>query len=102
MKTAKAFEDREWPGDWRVEWVDDDGGVEVAIFSGGQCAGAGGSATQVGEGDGLEEARPGPTAKNPSHDGSGFLTRLDEIGYDLCFDKSFLKAAHLAATGGDP
>jgi hypothetical protein len=31
---AKVFEDREWPGDWRVEWVDDDGGVEVAIFSG--------------------------------------------------------------------
>ena len=28
------FEDREWPGDSRVEWVDDDGGVEVAIFSG--------------------------------------------------------------------
>jgi len=33
MKTAKAFEDREWPGDWRVEWIDDDGGIEVA-FSG--------------------------------------------------------------------
>jgi hypothetical protein len=29
-----VFEDREWPGDWRVEWVDDDGGIEVAIFSG--------------------------------------------------------------------
>ena len=28
------FEDREWPGEWRVEWVDEDGGVEVAIFSG--------------------------------------------------------------------
>jgi hypothetical protein len=22
------------PGDWRVGWVDDDGGVEVAIFAG--------------------------------------------------------------------
>jgi hypothetical protein len=21
-------------GDWRVEWVDDDGGIEVAVFSG--------------------------------------------------------------------
>ena len=35
------IEDREWPGGWRVEWVDDDGGIEVAIFSGPQCAGAG-------------------------------------------------------------
>jgi len=34
LETAKVFEHREWPGDWRVEWVDDDGGVEVAIFSG--------------------------------------------------------------------
>ena len=31
---AKVFEDRWCPGDWRVEWVDDDGSVEVAIFSG--------------------------------------------------------------------
>jgi hypothetical protein len=30
--TAKAFEDRKWPGDWRVEWIDED--IEVAIFSG--------------------------------------------------------------------
>ena len=28
------FEDREWPGEWRVKWVDEDGGVEVAIFFG--------------------------------------------------------------------
>jgi hypothetical protein len=33
METAKVFEDRKWPGDW-VEWIDDDGGVEVGIFSG--------------------------------------------------------------------
>ena len=26
---AKVFEDRLSPGDWRVEWEDDDGGVEV-------------------------------------------------------------------------
>lgn len=32
--TGQVFEDREWPGDSRVEWVDDDGGIEVAIFSG--------------------------------------------------------------------
>ena len=32
--TAKVFEDRRVPGDWRVEWFDDDGGCEVAIFSG--------------------------------------------------------------------
>jgi hypothetical protein len=32
--TAKVFEDRQWRGDWRVEWFDDDGGCEVAIFSG--------------------------------------------------------------------
>jgi hypothetical protein len=33
-ETAKVFEDRWSPGDWRVEWIDDDGGIEVAIFSG--------------------------------------------------------------------
>ena len=26
---AKVFEDRIYPGNWRVEWEDDDGGVEV-------------------------------------------------------------------------
>src|ERR1700738_4725346 len=31
---AKVFEDRVYPGNWRVEWEDDDGGVEVTIFSG--------------------------------------------------------------------
>jgi hypothetical protein len=31
---AKVFEDRRSPGDWRVEWFDEDGGCEVAIFSG--------------------------------------------------------------------
>jgi hypothetical protein len=31
---AKVFQDRRSPGDWRVEWEDDDGGVEVTIFSG--------------------------------------------------------------------
>ena len=31
---AKVFGDRLYPGDWRVEWVDDDGGVELAIFAG--------------------------------------------------------------------
>ena len=31
---AKVFEDRRCPGDWRVEGVDDDSAVEVAIFSG--------------------------------------------------------------------
>jgi hypothetical protein len=30
----KVFEDRLSPGDWLVEWEDDDGGVEVTIFSG--------------------------------------------------------------------
>ena len=32
-ETAKVFEDRRSPGDWRVEWIDDDGRIEVAIFS---------------------------------------------------------------------
>jgi hypothetical protein len=32
--TAKVFEDRRVSGDWRVEWIDEDGGIEVAIFSG--------------------------------------------------------------------
>jgi hypothetical protein len=31
---AKVFEDREIAGQWRVEWVDDDGGCEVEIFTG--------------------------------------------------------------------
>jgi hypothetical protein len=31
---AKVFEDRQSPGDWRVEKLDDDEGVEVAIFGG--------------------------------------------------------------------
>jgi hypothetical protein len=31
---AKVFEDRATPGQWRVEWFDDDGGCEVAIFTG--------------------------------------------------------------------
>ena len=31
---AKVFEDRLSPSDWRVEWEDEDGGVEVMIFSG--------------------------------------------------------------------
>jgi hypothetical protein len=32
--SAKVFEDRPYPGDWRVEWADDDGGAELAIFEG--------------------------------------------------------------------
>ena len=34
LEPAKVFEDRVSPGDWRVEWIDDDGAIEVAIFSG--------------------------------------------------------------------
>jgi hypothetical protein len=34
MEMAQVFEDRQVPGEWRVERVDDDGAVEVAIFSG--------------------------------------------------------------------
>ena len=30
----KLFEDRQEPGTWRVEWIDADGGCEVAIFAG--------------------------------------------------------------------
>ena len=33
-EAAMVFEDGERPGDWHVEWLDDDGGREVAIFSG--------------------------------------------------------------------
>jgi hypothetical protein len=29
---AKVFRDREHPGDWRVEKMDDDGGIELALF----------------------------------------------------------------------
>jgi hypothetical protein len=31
---AKVFEDRELPGQWRVEWFGDDGGCEVELFTG--------------------------------------------------------------------
>src|SRR5205809_6420784 len=31
---AKVFEDRESPGQWRVEWFDDDGRCELEIFTG--------------------------------------------------------------------
>jgi hypothetical protein len=31
---AKVFEDRETPGQWRVEWFDDDGRTELEIFTG--------------------------------------------------------------------
>jgi hypothetical protein len=31
LETARVFEDRQWRGDWWVEWFDDDG---LAIFSG--------------------------------------------------------------------
>lgn len=31
---AIVFADRLYPGDWRVEWIDDHGGKEVAIFAG--------------------------------------------------------------------
>jgi hypothetical protein len=35
---AKVFRDREHVGDWRVEKLcDDDGSIEVAIFSGGDA-----------------------------------------------------------------
>ena len=31
---AKVFEDREISGQWRVEWLDDDGRTELEIFTG--------------------------------------------------------------------
>ena len=31
---AYIFEDRQSPGDWHVQWTADDGGFEMAIFSG--------------------------------------------------------------------
>jgi hypothetical protein len=31
---AQVFEDRMYAGEWRVQWFDDHGGIEVAIFSG--------------------------------------------------------------------
>ena len=31
---AYLFEDRQSPGDWHVQWTDDGGGLEMAIFSG--------------------------------------------------------------------
>jgi hypothetical protein len=34
MERAKVFMDRHGNDEWRIEWFDDDGGCEVAIFSG--------------------------------------------------------------------
>jgi hypothetical protein len=34
---AKVFRDREHSGDWRVEKMDDDAGIELALFSGGDA-----------------------------------------------------------------
>src|SRR3954447_20611771 len=34
---AKVFGDREHEGDWRVEKMDDDSGIELALFSGGDA-----------------------------------------------------------------
>jgi hypothetical protein len=31
---ATVLEDREMPGQWRVEWFDDDGRCELEIFTG--------------------------------------------------------------------
>lgn len=31
---TKVFEDRENLGEWRIEWIDDDGTCEAATFSG--------------------------------------------------------------------
>jgi hypothetical protein len=31
---AYVFEDRKYPSEWRVEWFDDDGGCELAVFAG--------------------------------------------------------------------
>jgi hypothetical protein len=31
---AKVFEDGQSPGQWRVEWFDDDGRCELEIFTG--------------------------------------------------------------------
>jgi hypothetical protein len=31
---AIVFRDRLYSDEWRVEWIDDDGGIEVAIFAG--------------------------------------------------------------------
>ncbi len=31
---AFVFEDRQSPGDWHVQWTDDNGGCEMAIVSG--------------------------------------------------------------------
>ena len=33
-KPAMVFEDRKTPGQWRVEWFDDDGDSELKIFNG--------------------------------------------------------------------
>jgi len=34
---AYVFEDRQTPGNWHVQWTADDGGFEMAIFSGSKA-----------------------------------------------------------------
>jgi hypothetical protein len=36
-RSARVFEDLLYPGDWRVEWFDDNGDVEVAFFAGSKA-----------------------------------------------------------------
>jgi hypothetical protein len=36
---AKVFEDRHYAGVWRVEWIDDEGGCEIALFVGPKARG---------------------------------------------------------------
>ena len=33
-ESARVFEDLLYPGDWRAEWIDDAGEVEITIFAG--------------------------------------------------------------------
>jgi len=37
IEPARVFEDRERPGDWRVDWFDGDGGCEVKFFTGAEA-----------------------------------------------------------------
>jgi hypothetical protein len=53
---AKVFEDRLYPGDWRVEWEDDDGGVEVTILGGPDA----GRALQYADWRYCDFVEPGP------------------------------------------
>jgi len=70
---AKVFRDREHSGDWRVRKIDDDGRIELAVFSGGDARQRAVSYAnrEYGEFDEVE--------RDPNHRAPDLATVLDDL-----------------------